>query len=64
MLFGLMTDAQFRDVKAELRGKYPYRGLENIEVSVLKCYRIHLENTLAEYGPPRCDRASRGRVGG
>jgi hypothetical protein len=47
-----MTDAQFRDVKAELRDKYPYRGLENAEVPVLKCYRLHLERTLVEYGPP------------
>jgi hypothetical protein len=47
-----MTDAQFRETKAKLREKYPYRGLENAEVPVLKCYRIHLEETLAEYGPP------------
>ncbi|HSO34626.1 MAG TPA: hypothetical protein VLT33_18960 [Labilithrix sp.] len=47
-----MTDAQFRETKAELREKYPYKGLENAEVPVLKCYRIHLEKTLAEYGPP------------
>jgi hypothetical protein len=47
-----MTDAQFREVKATLREKYPYRGLENAEVPVLKCYRVHLENTLFEYGPP------------
>lgn len=43
-----MTDAQFREVKAQLREKYPYKGLENAEVPVLKCYRIHLENTLAD----------------
>lgn len=47
-----MTDAQFRDIKSELRGKYPYAGLENAEVPILKCYRVHIEKTLVEYGPP------------
>ena len=47
-----MTDPQFRDMKAALRETYPYKGLENAEVPVLKCYRIHLENTLSEHGPP------------
>ena len=47
-----MTDAQFRDIKAELREKYPYKGLENAEVPVLKCYRFHIERTFEEYGPP------------
>ena len=47
-----MTDPQFRDIKAELRDKYPYRGLEHAEVPVLKCYRLHIERTLTEYGPP------------
>jgi len=47
-----MTDPQFRDIKAELRDKYPYRGLEHAEVPVLKCYRLHVERTLSEYGPP------------
>ncbi len=47
-----MTDAQFRDIKAELRDKYPYGGLEHAEVPILKCYRYHLEKTLEEYAPP------------
>ena len=47
-----MTDAQFRDIKSELRDKYPYRGLEHAEVPVLKCYRLHIERTFTEYGPP------------
>lgn len=47
-----MTDAQFRDIKAELRDKYPYAGLEHAEVPILKCYRLHIENTLVEYAPP------------
>lgn len=47
-----MTDAQFRDIKAELREKYPYSGLENAEVPILKCYRYHLEHALVEYAPP------------
>jgi hypothetical protein len=47
-----MTDAQYRDLKADLRDRYPYRALDNVEVPILKCYRVHLEKTLAEYGPP------------
>lgn len=47
-----MTDPQFREIKAELREKYPYKGLEHAEVPILKCYRFHIERTLAEYGPP------------
>lgn len=47
-----MTDAQFRDIKADLREKYPYAGLEHAEVPVLKCYRVHIEKTMTEYGPP------------
>jgi len=47
-----LTDAQFRDIKSDLRDKYPYRALEHAEVPVLKCYRVHLEKTLTEYGPP------------
>ncbi len=47
-----MTDAQFREIKEELRNKYPYKALENVEVPVLKCYRLHIERTMAEYGPP------------
>ncbi|HEY8075268.1 MAG TPA: hypothetical protein VIF62_14185 [Labilithrix sp.] len=47
-----MTDAQFRDIKADLADKYPYRGLDNEEVPILKCYRTYIEKTLAEYGPP------------
>ncbi len=47
-----MTDTQFREIKAELREKYPYKALENVEVPILKCYRLHIERTLAEYGPP------------
>lgn len=47
-----LTDAQFREIKAELKDKYPYRDLENQEVPILKCYRVHVEKTLAEYGPP------------
>jgi hypothetical protein len=47
-----MTDAQFRDIKADLRDKYPYKGLDNAEVPILKCYRTHIERTLSEYGPP------------
>jgi hypothetical protein len=47
-----MTDTQFREIKAELREKYPYKALEHVEVPILKCYRIHIERTLSEYGPP------------
>lgn len=47
-----MTDAQFREIKAQLKEKFPYKGLENEEVPILKCYRIHIERTMAEYGPP------------
>lgn len=47
-----LTDPQFREIKAELKDKYPYRDLENQEVPILKCYRVHVEKTLAEYGPP------------
>lgn len=47
-----MTDAQFREVKAELKGRYPYKDLDGAEVPILKCYRYHLEKSLAEYGPP------------
>jgi hypothetical protein len=47
-----MTDTQYRDIKAELRDKYPYKALENVEVPVLKCYRHHIEKTFEEYGPP------------
>jgi hypothetical protein len=47
-----MTDAQFREIKADLADKYPYKGLENAEVPILKCYRIHIEKTMSEYGPP------------
>lgn len=47
-----MTDAEYRTIKAELRDKYPYKALDNVEVPVLKCYRYHIENALSEYGPP------------
>jgi hypothetical protein len=47
-----MTDAQFRDYKSDLADKYPYKGLENAEVPILKCYRVHIEKTMSEYGPP------------
>ncbi len=47
-----LTDPQFRAIKADLKDSYPYRDLENIEVPILKCYRVHVEKTLAEYGPP------------
>jgi hypothetical protein len=47
-----MTDAQFREIKAELKEKYPYNGGDNLEVPILKCYRFHIEKTMAEYGPP------------
>jgi hypothetical protein len=47
-----MTDKQFREIKAQLREKYPYKGLEHAEVPILKCYRVHIERTMAEYGPP------------
>lgn len=47
-----MTDTQFREIKAQLKNKFPYKGLENEEVPILKCYRVHIERTMAEYGPP------------
>lgn len=47
-----MTDAQFRDIKADLRDRYPYKDLDNVEVPILKCYRVHVERTMSEYGPP------------
>jgi hypothetical protein len=47
-----MTDAQFRDIKADLRDRYPYKDLDNVEVPILKCYRVHVEKALSEYGPP------------
>lgn len=47
-----MTDTQFREIKAQLKNKFPYKGLENEEVPILSCYRTHLERTLSEYGPP------------
>src|SRR5256885_15203158 len=30
-----MTDAQFRDIKADLRDKHPYKGLDNPQVPIL-----------------------------
>jgi hypothetical protein len=47
-----MTDAQFRDIKSDLADRYPYKGLDNAEVPILKCYRVHIEKTMSEYGPP------------
>lgn len=47
-----MTDAQFREVKADLRDRYPYKNVDQVEVPILKCYRYHLEKALSEYGPP------------
>ncbi|MBX3227948.1 MAG: hypothetical protein KIT84_28030 [Labilithrix sp.] len=47
-----MTDAQFREVKDVLRKKYPYKDLDDVEIPILKCYRLHIERTMAEYGPP------------
>ena len=47
-----MTEQQFRDYKDELKEKFPYKGLENEEVPVLKVYRTHIEKTLVDYGPP------------
>jgi hypothetical protein len=47
-----MTDKQFREIKSQLREKYPYKALENVEVPILKCYRVHIERTMLEYGPP------------
>src|SRR5262249_94432 len=47
-----MTEQQFRDYKDQLRDKFPYKGLENEEVPVLSVYRVHIEKTLTDYGPP------------
>ncbi len=47
-----MTDRQFREIKGQLREKYPYKALDDVEVPILKCYRVHIEKTFLEYGPP------------
>ncbi len=46
-----MTDPEFREIKAELRDRYPYKALDDVEVPILKCYRQHIEKALSEYGP-------------
>ncbi len=40
--------ANHTEIKAQLKNKFPYKGLENEEVPILKCYRVHIERNLIE----------------
>jgi hypothetical protein len=46
-----MTDGEYHQIKDDLRDRFPYKGLEHVEIPIIKCYRMHIEQTLREYGP-------------
>ncbi len=46
-----MTDGEYHQIRDDLRDRFPYKGLDHVEIPIIKCYRMHIEQTLREYGP-------------